>query len=155
MHVLIVDDNRDSLELMALQLGALDCEVRAAGSVREAVALLDVEVPDLVLTDLCMPGEDGLALARYCRTRYPDLPVAIISGYGDHAIVRAALACGVIDWLEKPFEPSAFERLLRRVRARHAPIGDRLASSAECYGARLTQFVSALGAMSAALKLRG
>ncbi len=79
--VLIVDDDADLSETLARLLGRFGhtCLVAASGS--EAIGLIDVALPDLVVTDLHMPGLDGLAVARQARQKSPPIPVVLMTAY--------------------------------------------------------------------------
>ena len=66
-RVLLVDDMHDDVELLAILLAPLEASVVVAGSAKEALAILDDQIVDLVVTDLNMPGKSGLELAREVR----------------------------------------------------------------------------------------
>ncbi|WP_051521524.1 PAS domain S-box protein [Rubellimicrobium mesophilum] len=106
-RVLLVDDDADVRGVTAAQLSDLGCEVVEAGSAEEALARLDAD-PDLdaVLSDVVMPGLDGVALAAAIRARRPSLPILLMTGHAD----RARLAGEVV--LDKPFTPQALASAL-------------------------------------------
>ncbi len=70
--------------------------------------------PDLLLTDIRMPGMDGLELIRRCREEYPDLLVIVISGYQDFVYAQKAIELGVIGYIDKPITPEKLEQSLRK-----------------------------------------
>lgn len=111
--VLIVDDEPDMLENVAriLRRGAYGCLI--AGSGRDALALVARDRPDLILTDLRMPGMDGLALLRAVKQLSPLTPVVIFTAYASEAIGQEALGAGAAAFLAKPFSGA---ELLQAVR---------------------------------------
>ena len=80
-RVLVVDDDPDMITTCAqiLTRHGYVCLTASAGS--EAIAMIDAERPDLVVTDLHMPGVDGLAVARHARERVPPIPVVLITAW--------------------------------------------------------------------------
>ncbi len=80
-RVLIVDDDADMVTTCAQILSGHGyvCLTASAGS--EAIAMMDAERPDLVVTDLHMPGVDGLAVARHARQQVPPIPVVLITAW--------------------------------------------------------------------------
>jgi CheY-like chemotaxis protein len=80
-RILVVDDDPDMVTTCAqiLTRHGYACLTASAGS--EAIAMMDAERPDLVVTDLHMPGVDGLAVARHARARVPPIPVVLITAW--------------------------------------------------------------------------
>jgi CheY-like chemotaxis protein len=120
--ILVVDDEPDMRENMVriLRRGPYACVT--AGDGQEALALLERESPpDLILTDLRMPGMDGLALLREARRVVPEVPVVLVTAYVADESVRGAVRDGAVTLLAKPF--SAAE-LLGAVRAALRDRGD-------------------------------
>lgn len=112
--VLVVDDEPDMLDNVARILrrgGAYAC--LTAGSARDALALVERDRPDLILTDLRMPGMDGLALLRAVKRLSPPIPVVIFTAYASEATAQEALAAGAAAFLAKPFSRA---ELLQAVR---------------------------------------
>ncbi|WP_168105861.1 hybrid sensor histidine kinase/response regulator [Ramlibacter lithotrophicus] len=105
-RVLLVEDNPSIAAVLEETLESVGCSVACQESADDAAAWLDVNSPpDLVLTDIVMPGHrDGLDLARHVRQRYPRLPVIVMTGYSDRMEELATLEVVV---LAKPFAPSA------------------------------------------------
>jgi CheY-like chemotaxis protein len=73
----------------------------------DAIALIDREDPGLVVTELRVPGADGLAVARHARVRVPPIPVIVITAYDSAGARRAASEAGVAAYLAKPFANAA------------------------------------------------
>ena len=109
--VLVVDDDEDTTELFATALAACGAQVVTATSAREALRRLTARLPDVVVSDIAMPGADGYWLVNELR-RLPDeraasLPVVAATAFGrEHSRARA-LAAGFVDHLVKPVEPEA------------------------------------------------
>ncbi|MGH7593180.1 MAG: response regulator, partial [Gemmatimonadales bacterium] len=110
--VLVVDDDVRVREILVRLLTAQGYRVTEAGGTDAALELLqrDGEVP-LVMSDLHMPGRDGLELLREVRVRYPDTAVVMLTGDGDVASAVDCLKIGARDYLSKPVQ-------VREVRAR-------------------------------------
>ena len=105
--ILIVDDDRDLLKLISIRLNANDYDVLTAESGEQALSLVPVQKPDLVITDLKMDGMNGLELYEQLNSQYPGLPVIILTAHGTIPEAVEATQNGVADFLAKPFESSA------------------------------------------------
>ncbi|MEO8249491.1 MAG: sigma 54-interacting transcriptional regulator [Burkholderiales bacterium] len=112
-RILVVDDDADMLRLLTLRLSAAGYQVSAVGSAEAALARLDVERPQLVLSDVQLPGRDGLALFDLLRARHPSLPVILLTAHGTIPDAVEATARGVFGYLTKPFDG---HELLRKIR---------------------------------------
>lgn len=111
--VLFVDDEPHlrAANAQTLQLAGFEAHPRASAA--EALSGLTEDFPGVVVTDLRMPGMDGMALFRRLREIDPDLPVILVTGHGDIEMAVAALREGAYDFIAKPF---AGERLVESVR---------------------------------------
>ena len=100
--VLLVDDDRDTRELLAMMLSMCGAAVRAVASSRGAVVACDEAVPDVIVSDLGMADNDGYVLLRAVRTRLDcaRVPVIAVTGYAEHH--EFALAAGFSDFIVKP-----------------------------------------------------
>ena len=125
VSILIVDDEPDVADLFRQRFrrearqGAY--VLHFAVSAAEALERLggDIEPPPIViLSDINMPGMDGLALLREVKARRPDLPVIMVTAYGDEERRRRAAEIGAADFLTKPID---FDFLKERLRQLHAP----------------------------------
>jgi CheY-like chemotaxis protein len=101
-RVLLVEDEPIVRKSLARQLKHMGFEVTAAGSGTEALTSLDAQPPDFVLSDLAMPGMDGVTLARRIREKYPLLPIVIMSGNVPEELQPQLLALD-LRRLDKPF----------------------------------------------------
>jgi excisionase family DNA binding protein len=102
-RVLVVDDEASIRDLLAKTLALADYDVDASPDGRAAIARLRAQNYDLLITDLKMPGMDGLTLIREARRLAPTLPVVIITAYSTEASAIEALNLGVYGYLTKPF----------------------------------------------------
>ncbi|MCU0968744.1 MAG: sigma 54-interacting transcriptional regulator [Rubrivivax sp.] len=113
-HVLLVDDDADLLRLLAMRLTAAGHRVSMAESAEAALALLARERPQVVVSDVRLPGADGLVLFDHIRERHPALPVILLTAHGTIPDAVDATARGVFGYLTKPFDG---KELLDRIEA--------------------------------------
>ena len=102
-RILVADDEASIRELLAKTLALADYDVDVAHDGRAAVERLRATPYDLLITDLKMPGIDGLGVIREARRYRPDLPVIIITGFSTEASAIEAIDLGVSGYLTKPF----------------------------------------------------
>ena len=116
-YVLIVDDEAPFRRMLEATVRGAGIEARGVDSGEAALRAIDAEAPALVLLDLRMAPRnlDGVETLRHIRGRFGDLPVALISGYGDVPSAVAAMKLGALDFLEKPIDLGEVRRLLREV----------------------------------------
>jgi two-component system, NtrC family, response regulator GlrR len=105
--ILLVDDEKDLLRLWKLRLESKNYQVAVAASGEEALATFSTFKPDVVLTDLRMPGIDGLALFEAIRNLNKSVPVIIITAHGSIPEAVEATRQGVFSFLTKPIEGAA------------------------------------------------
>src|SRR5207302_6797925 len=101
--------------MMAAMIKRDGHDVRVATSGPEAVAAVEQRVPDLVLTDLGMPGMSGLDLADALHARWPSLPVALVTGWGPTVDPERARQSAILQVLGKPFRMAEVRGLMERV----------------------------------------
>jgi len=102
--ILLVDDDPDLLKLITLRLSSAGYRVRTADSGETALATIAVERPATVITDLRMPGIDGLQLFEAIHRQHPALPVIILTAHGTIPDAVNATQRGVFGYLTKPFD---------------------------------------------------
>jgi len=102
-RILVVDDEQAVRELVAKTLSMADYDVDTASDGPSAVDRLKNTDYDLLITDLKMPGMDGLSVIREARQRSAELPIIIITGYSTEASAIEAINLGVCGYLTKPF----------------------------------------------------
>jgi two-component system response regulator GlrR len=103
-HVLVVDDDADLLRLLSMRLRAAGYHVTAVDSAEAALARLDTDRPQLVLSDVQLPGRDGLQLFDEIRARHPALPVILLTAHGTIPDAVQATSRGVYTYLTKPYD---------------------------------------------------
>ena len=111
--VLIVDDDKATREGLALALGRV-YRVLTAADAEGALRVLTGQSVDLVLTDLRMPGRDGLSLLRDIAVSHPGVPVILLSAYGSVESAVEAMRDGAVDFLTKPVNLDHLELVVRR-----------------------------------------
>ena len=119
--ILLVDDDPDLLKLITMRLSSVGYRVRTAASGDAALALLAVTRPGVVISDLRMPGIDGLQLFEAIHREHPALPVIILTAHGTIPDAVAATQRGVFGFLTKPFDS---QELLQKVAAALRLAGD-------------------------------
>jgi CheY-like chemotaxis protein len=122
VSILVVDDEQDVAELFRQRFRRETRQglyvLHFAFSAEEALARLAEEIePQLIviLSDINMPGMDGLALLREIRQTYPELPVMMVTAYGDEERRRRASEAGATDFLSKPVDFDLLKEQLRRL----------------------------------------
>ncbi len=103
-RILLVDDDPDLLRLLAIRLKASEFDIRCADSGEAALNLFASWRPDLVVTDLRMPGMDGLALFDSLRQQHFSLPVIVLTAHGNIPEAIDATRRGVAGYLTKPYD---------------------------------------------------
>ena len=113
-RILVVDDKRDLARGVALVLGELSADIVVGHSAEEALELLDARPADLVLSDVKMPGQDGLSLLEHVRARWPATRVILFTAYGTIESAVEAMKRGAFDYLTKPFDNDELLMVARR-----------------------------------------
>ena len=103
-HILVVDDDEDILRLLVMRLRAKGFRISAVGSAEEALACIAVDPPRVVVSDVRLPGRDGLALFEEIRATRPSLPVILLTAHGTIPDAVNATSRGVFGYLTKPFD---------------------------------------------------
>lgn len=103
-HVLVVDDDDDILRLLTMRLKARGFRVSAVGSAEQALVQIAVDTPRVVVSDIRLPGQDGLSLFEEIRRTRPTLPVILLTAHGNIPDAVDATSRGVFGYLTKPFD---------------------------------------------------
>jgi two-component system, NtrC family, response regulator GlrR len=103
-HVLVVDDDEDILRLLSMRLRARGFRITTASSAEEGLGRIAVDPPRVVVSDVRLPGRDGLALFEEIRTTRPTLPVILLTAHGTIPDAVEATSRGVFGYLTKPFD---------------------------------------------------
>ena len=113
-NILLVDDDVNILELLQRHLQSLNYHTYKAISVKEAIEILKGKSIDLLITDLKMPGVDGLELVKYVSEHYPDIPKLVVTGYPSIDGALEAMKSGVMDYLTKPFTKEELKKAVMK-----------------------------------------
>jgi DNA-binding NtrC family response regulator len=116
--LLLVDDDaliRDTLH----ELLSLSHECHTADRAEQALAYLDLETYDAVVTDISMPGLSGREILKYIQAKHPTTPVIVISGMSNETDARELTAMGAFAYFAKPFKLEDIEDAIVRAVARH------------------------------------
>ena len=123
IRVLIVDDEPTANEALKALLESCGADVRVAGSAAQAIQVFDVWKPDVLLSDIAMPEEDGYALIKQIRARTPeqggDTPAAALTAYAKIEDRVNILAAGFQMYLSKPADPSELIAVVASLASRH------------------------------------
>jgi two-component system response regulator GlrR len=115
--LLLVDDDADLLKLLAIRLDAAGYDITTASSGEEALARIGIERPQLVITDMRMPGMDGAALFDAIRVKHPALPVMMLTAHGSIPDAVAATNRGIFGYLTKPYDSKVLTEQIERALA--------------------------------------
>ena len=102
LTVLFVDDEQDLLEMLLLHFSTDEYKILTADNAIDALDCLNETDVDIVLTDIRMPGMDGLDLAGKIHERYPKMPVLIMTAYSEVEVAVSAIKRGAFDFIMKP-----------------------------------------------------
>jgi DNA-binding NtrC family response regulator len=138
-RILVVDDEANIRNALAKLLTKSGHSVKPAASGQEALAMLRSNSFDIILTDLRMPGEDGLQLLREIRKREPAIEIIVMTAYGTIETAVQAMREGAYDYIEKPVNMERLPLLLDRAAERRALAEDnvrlrKVVSAREEYG---------------------
>ncbi len=118
MKILVIDDEKPTLSMFKLFLDAYGYDVYVAENGEQGLELFNEISPDIVFTDIKMPGIDGLEVLRQIRTKDKATQVIIITGHGDMEKAIEALDLDASDFINKPVERQALNSALSRVEKR-------------------------------------
>lgn len=122
-NILIVDDSIEMLEVLRRQLTSQNFYTFQASNVTDAIEILKIASIDLLITDLQMPGIDGMQLVKYTAEHYPTIPTLVITGYPSVSGAVEAVQSGVLDYVVKPFTQeelkNAVEQSLHKFKMQH------------------------------------
>jgi CheY-like chemotaxis protein len=124
VHILIVEDDTDSRNVLAVLLQRLGALVEAVASAKEAFERVSHRRPDVLVSDIGMPDEDGYSLIRRVRQMgsTPKLPAIALTAYARQQDADAAIASGYDRHLPKPVAPADLIRAIKSVTKSQAPI---------------------------------
>jgi DNA-binding NtrC family response regulator len=114
MKVAIIDDEADMRQSISQWLALSGFDTETYASAEEALRRIGADYPGIVVSDVRMPGIDGMALLRRLLGTDPSLPVILVTGHGDVPMAVEAMRVGAFDFLEKPFNPDRMTELAKR-----------------------------------------
>lgn len=170
IQVLLIDDDPHLRQALSQTLDLAGLKVASLGDAKGVADALDPDWPGVVVSDIRMPGIDGLELLRQLHARDPQLPVLLITGHGDVPLAVQAMRAGAYDFLEKPFASDDLldsvrraldlRRLVLENRSLRLALSDRQQLSARIIGQsaasqRLRDQVGALAATQADVLILG
>jgi len=170
LQVLVVEDDPDVRLGCEQALQLEDIAASGVDSAEQALRRLTRDFPGVVVSDIRLPGMDGMALLQALRALDPDLPVVLITGHGDVTLAVQAMKDGAHDFIEKPFSPEHLVEVVRRaldkrrlvleVRQLRARLANRDQLEAQLLGrspamVRVRQLVADLGNSAADILIHG
>jgi len=127
----VIDDDADVRQSLAFLLSTVGLAVRVHESATAFLELLPDVQDGCIVTDVRMPGVDGIELQRRLRSAGNGIPVIVITGHGDIALAVEAMKAGAVDFIEKPFDDEVLIDAIRAALARRAGDRERDAQAAE------------------------
>jgi signal transduction histidine kinase len=113
-HVMVVDDEVDIRQMISICLMQAKFRVSLAANTEDAYALLEQHTFDAVLTDVMMPGEDGITFLGRVHQRFPDMPVIIMTGYAQLQMAVNAIKNGAFEFIHKPFDFTYLRKIVEK-----------------------------------------
>ena len=115
MKILLIEDNLLQLDFLTAALSDDDFTIVATSNPSDALRLAVQHMPDLIITDLSMPGKDGFQLTRDFKGHplLSEIPVLAVSADTSKEAIRGALHAGIVDYIEKPIQSNYLKKLIR------------------------------------------
>ena len=113
--ILVVDDDKNIRRTVTMALESLDYYVHTAFDGKDAMVQLGGDQYDLIITDLKMPGMNGMELLQQVIAKYPEIKIVLISAHGTVDNAVEAMKLGALDFLQKPFTPKELRNLVHSV----------------------------------------
>ena len=126
-NIIIVDDEQSYRQLLTLVFEDDGNSIRTAMNGRQALALIDEEAPDVIISDVKMPDMDGIELLRAVREIQPDLGVILMTAFASVETAREAFKLGADDFIQKPFDVEELKLIVRKALEKQALIDENRA----------------------------
>ncbi|MCP4613510.1 MAG: response regulator [Planctomycetes bacterium] len=126
-HIFVVDDEPNLLKLVGIILEQTGLKVTCFAHAADCLEQLRLQTCDLLITDVKMPGIDGIELLKEAKCLVPSLPVIVMTGYADISMAIEVLTLGAAQFIEKPFAMGNFLQIVKKVMKQspiHCPILD-------------------------------
>ena len=117
-RVLIVDDEKDFVEMLSLRLNEIGEKVWCAYSGKECLDMLEIENIEVIVLDIKMPGMDGIEVLKVIKKKYPLIEVILLTGHGAAETAVEGMKLGAFDYLLKPTDFSELRTKLHEARKR-------------------------------------
>ena len=143
-NILVVDDDEDILRLLSMRLRARGFRVTTAASAEEALARIAVSPPRAVVSDVRLPGRDGLALFEEIRSTRPSLPVILLTAHGSIPDAVDATSRGVFGYLTKPFDSQLLLEKIDQALQLSAPAGGEDRADPQAPGGNPDEWMSGM-----------
>lgn len=114
MKILIAEDEPIMLKTIELRLKKDGHIVIATNNGREAISMIDLHQPDLIITDIMMPYSSGLEIVSKVKKEAKKIPIIVLSSMGQENVVLEAFSLGADDYITKPFSPNELSVRVRR-----------------------------------------
>ena len=122
MEILVIDDEMVMRSLITIALQRQGYIVFNVDSPDEAIELLSVSIPDLIILDIMMPGMNGFDLCRYIRLQAPEVPIVVFSALDDAAAIENAYNAGASNYLHKLQLPNELVSVVTGILKPESPI---------------------------------
>jgi DNA-binding NtrC family response regulator len=123
--ILLVDDEKDFLEVMSERIEARGLAVTTADSAAKALEHVAAEAYDAIILDLMMPGMDGLETLKAIKEKNPDLQVILLTGHATVEKGVKAMKLGALDFVEKPADLDELTEVIKKAQARKMVITEK------------------------------
>lgn len=155
-HIWIADDDRSIRWVLERALQKAGIKVRSFEGADQVLSALRIEEPDVLLTDIRMPGTDGLALLSKMQSGHPDVPVIIMTAHSDLDSAVSAYQGGAFEYLPKPFDVNEAVDLVRRAcRMRQESRTQLVGESATDHGIAAGEIIGKAAAMQEVFRAIG
>jgi len=116
--VLLVDDEKEFLEIMSDRMKARDMEVTTATSAQQALEIIEKESFDAIILDFQMPGMDGMDALKAIKAKKPELQIILLTGYATIEKGVEAMKIGATDFIEKPADLEILSEKIKNAKAK-------------------------------------
>jgi YesN/AraC family two-component response regulator len=123
--ILVIDDEVATLDMLELFLSACGYTVFVAENETAGLEIFQKETPPIVLTDIKMPGKDGLMILQKIKSLRPETEVIVITGHGDRDLAKKALELKASDFFNKPLDTAALSAALKAAEERLGRLQNR------------------------------
>lgn len=125
--ILLVDDEKDFLDIMSERMGARDMDVTTASSALDALKLIENETYDAVVLDLMMPEMDGLEALKIIKEKRPELQIILLTGHATVEKGIEAMKLGAMDLVQKPADLKLLTEKIKKAQAQRMIIVEKKA----------------------------